>query len=120
MEFSEKQKQVTRQCIESENIDYWLIGSEGMRIRPSNWPERIASTFMEQQEFTQHRKIISECVGQTFHNGRNCLRVRKAFQMGCNQGWFYILSFAETNGLSIIDNHGQAYSDAAVADMESF
>ncbi len=109
--FSNKQQQVTRQCVHSGNKDYWIIGSDGARLRPSNWPQRIASTFMQLDEFTARRKIVSQCVSQMNHNGRSCLKVRKSFQQGCREGWNYILSFARSNDLSIIDNHGQTYRE---------
>ena len=111
MVFADKQKQVTQQCVTSTDKDYWIIGSEGTRLRPSNWPERIASTFMHLEEFSTRRKIVSQCVSQNVSNGRSCLRVRKAFQQGCLEGWNYILSFAKSNGLSIIDNHGMPFQE---------
>jgi len=109
MVFSEKQKQVTKDCLSSDEQDYWLIGATGNVLRPSNWPERIASTFMQLEEFSATKKLISECVSQTMVNGRTCLRVRKAFQQGCLGGWGYIENFAQSNKLNIVDNHGVAY-----------
>lgn len=109
--FSDRQKQVTQQCVASQNKDYWIIGSQGARLRPSNWPERIASTFMLLEEFSSRRKIVSQCVSQMSSNGRSCLKVRKAFQQGCREGWNYVLNFARANQLSIIDNHGQSYRE---------
>lgn len=111
MVFSDRQKQVTEDCLRSDDHDYWIIGGEGPRLRPSNWPERIASTFMGLAEFSRQRKIVSRCVSTFIHNGRPCLKVRKAFQQGCNEGWNYILDFARSNDLRIIDNHGQPWSD---------
>ena len=109
MVYADKQKQVTQNCVQSSDRDYWIIGGEGPRLRPSNWPERVASTFMDLGDFNRQRKIVSQCVSPMLHNGRPCLRVRKAFQRGCAQGWNYILDFARCNGLSIVDNHGQPW-----------
>ena len=113
--FSDRQKQVTQQCVTSQNKDYWIIGSEGARLRPSNWPERIASTFMLMEEFSSRRKIVSKCVSQISRNERSCLKVRKAFQQSCCEGWNYVLSFARSNQLSIIDNNGRVYRDDIAA-----
>lgn len=112
MVYSDKQRQITRDCIASNDRDYWIIGGEGARLRPSNWPERIAATFMSLADFENHRKIVSRCVAPIHHNGRNCLKVRKTFQRGCTQGWNYILDFARSNGLSIIDNQGNHWDGA--------
>lgn len=110
MVFSVKQKSVTKACVVSDDKDYWVVGSEGTRLRPSNWPERIASTFIQMQEFASRKKLISECVSLKNVNDRSCLMVRKKFQEGCGEGWNYVESFAKSNHLSIIDNHGKAYS----------
>ena len=110
MVFSEKQKSVTQACVNSDDKDYWIIGSEGNRLRPSNWPERIASTFIQLKEFSSRKKLVSECVSLKNVNGRSCLMVRKKFQQGCGKGWDYIESFALSNQLSIIDNHGNAFT----------
>lgn len=109
MDFSEKQQQVTKDCIASTDEDYWLIGSQGNKLRPSNWPERIASTFLELAEFSAKKKLVSECVSQTVVNGRSCLKVRKVFQQGCNSGWGYIQHFALSNKLTIVDNQGNEF-----------
>ena len=106
MVYADKQKKVTEDCVRSANLDYWIIGGEGPRLRPSNWPERITSTFMGLSQFARQRKIVSQCVAPIHHNGRPCLKVRKAFQQGCSEGWNYILDFARSNGLSIVDNQG--------------
>lgn len=110
MVFSDKQKSVTQSCVVSEDKDYWVIGSEGTRLRPSNWPERIASTFIQMNEFASRKKLVSECVSLKTVNDRSCLMVRKKFQQGCGDGWKYVESFALSNDLSIIDNHGTAFS----------
>jgi len=110
MVFSEKQKSVTQTCVKSDDKDYWVIGSEGNRLRPSNWPERIASTFIQLKEFSSRKKLVSECVSLKNVNDRSCLMVRKKFQQGCGKGWDYIESFAQSNQLSIIDNHGNAFT----------
>ena len=36
-------------------------------------------------------------------------KVRKNFQQGCNGGWGYIESFAQSNNLTIIDDQGELY-----------
>ena len=110
MVFSDKQKSVTQTCVVSDDKDYWIIGSEGNRLRPSNWPERIASTFIQMEEFAARKKLVSECVSLKNVNDRSCLMVRKKFQQGCGEGWNYVESFAKSNKLSIIDNHGQPFS----------
>ncbi len=110
MVFSDKQKTVTQSCVVSEDKDYWVVGSEGTRLRPSNWPERIASTFIQMEEFASRKKLVSECVSLKNVNNRSCLMVRKKFQQGCGEGWNYIESFAKSNQLSIIDNHGNTFS----------
>lgn len=110
MVFSPKQKQVTQNCAVSDDKDYWLIGSEGTRLRPSNWPERIASTFIQMEQFAKTKKLVSECVSTKVVDGRPCLRVRKKFQEGCGKGWNYVESFAKANNLSIVDNHGKSYT----------
>ncbi len=108
--FSTKQKSATQSCIVSDDKDYWIIGSEGTRLRPGNWPERIASTFIQLEEFASRKKLVSECVSLKNVNDRPCLMVRKKFQQGCGEGWNYIESFAKSNQLSIIDNHGNPFS----------
>jgi len=110
MVFSDKQKSVTQSCVVSDDKDYWIIGSEGNRLRPSNWPERIASTFIQMDEFASRKKLVSECVSLKNVNERSCLMVRKKFQQGCGKGWEYIESFAQSNQLSIIDNHGNTFT----------
>lgn len=110
MVFSDKQKSVTQSCVVSDDKDYWVIGSKGSKLRPSNWPERIASTFIQMEEFASRKKLVSECVSLKIVNDRHCLTVRKKFQQGCGEGWKYIESFAQSNQLSIIDNHGIAFS----------
>lgn len=110
MVFSDKQKTVTQSCVVSKDKDYWVIGSEGNRLRPSNWPERIASTFIQMEEFAARKKLVSECVSLKNVNGRSCLMVRKKFQQGCGEGWSYVESFAKSNKLSIIDNHGNHFA----------
>jgi len=116
MVFSDKQKAVTKSCVTSSDKDYWIIGSEGTRLRPSNWPERIASTFIQLDEFSSRKKLVSECVSLKKVNDRSCLMVRKKFQQGCGEGWNYVESFALSNKLSIIDNHGNpfSYSDTEI------
>ncbi len=109
MLFSDKQKSVTQSCVVSGDKDYWVVGSEGSKLRPSNWPERIASTFIQMEEFAARKKLVSECVSLKNVNDRSCLMVRKKFQQGCGAGWDYIESFAQSNTLSIIDNHGKHY-----------
>ncbi|MBL7002655.1 MAG: DUF3579 domain-containing protein [Gammaproteobacteria bacterium] len=113
MVFSDKQKSVTESCVVSDDKDYWLVGSEGTRLRPSNWPERIASTFIQMDEFATRRKLVSECVSIKNHNGRLCLKVRKKFQQGCGRGWEYIESFAKSNDLRIVDNDGEVYTPSS-------
>jgi hypothetical protein len=110
MVFSDKQKSVTQSCAASDDKDYWIIGSEGTRLRPSNWPERIASTFIQMEEFAARKKLVSECVSLKNINSRSCLMVRKKFQQGCGKGWDYVESFAKSNDLSIVDNHGTPYT----------
>lgn len=109
MVFSDKQKTVTESCVVSDDKDYWIIGGEGKKMRPSNWPERIASTFIQMEEFASRKKLVSECVSLITNNERLCLKVRKKFQEGCGKGWEYIESFAKSNDLSIVDNHGNAF-----------
>jgi len=110
MVFSDNQKSVTKNCVTSDDKDYWIIGSEGTRLRPSNWPERIASTFIQMSEFASSKKLVSQCVSIKNVNNRSCLMVRKKFQQGCGKGWSYVEGFAKSNHLSIIDNHGHHYS----------
>lgn len=110
MVFSDNQQAVTQSCVVSDDKDYWIIGSEGNALRPSNWPERIASTFIQMDEFASRKKLVSECVSLKTKNERLCLKVRKKFQQGCGEGWNYIESFAKSNELSIIDNHDNLYS----------
>jgi len=109
MVFSEKQKTVTKSCVVSDDKDYWIVGSEGNKLRPSNWPERIASTFIQMEEFAARKKLVSECVSLKNVNDRSCLMIRKKFQQGCGSGWDYIESFATSNKLSIIDNNGKYF-----------
>jgi len=104
-----RQAEVTKRCTVSDDKDYWIIGSEGQAMRPSNWAERIATTFMSMEQFASRQKIVMECVSPAMHNGRLCLKVRKAFQQQCNEGWRHVEDFARTNKLSIIDNHGTGY-----------
>lgn len=104
-----RQAEVTKSCAVSDDKDYWIIGSEGQVMRPSNWAERIATTFMSMEKFATRQKIVMECVSPKMHNGRLCLKVRKAFQQQCNDGWQHVEEFARSNQLSIIDNHGNHY-----------
>ena len=105
----ERQAQATKSCSISDDKDYWLVGSEGKRMRPSNWAERIATTFMSMEQFASRQKIVMECVSPTMHNGRLCLKVRKAFQQQCHDGWEHVEEFARSNQLTIIDNHGNHF-----------
>ena len=105
----ERQSEVTKSCTISDDKDYWVIGSEGKVMRPGNWAERIATTFMSMEKFASRQKIVMECVSPAMYNGRLCLKVRKAFQRQCHDGWEHVEDFVRTNGLSIIDNHGSHY-----------
>lgn len=106
-----KQTEVTRKCTLSDDKDYWLIGAEGKVMRPGNWAERMAATFMSMEAFASRQKIVMECVSPIMHNGRLCLKVRKRFQQDCLDGWKHLESFAQSNQLSITDNHGNLYAD---------
>jgi hypothetical protein len=98
-----KQTEVTKNCTLSDDKDYWLIGSEGKIMRPGNWAERMATTFMSMEAFTSRQKIVMECVSPVMHNNRLCLRVRKKFQQECLDGWQYLEGFAHSNQLIIMD-----------------
>jgi hypothetical protein len=104
-----KQTEVTRNCKVSDDRDYWLIGAEGKAMRPGNWAERMATTFMSMETFASRQKIVMECVSPVMYNGRLCLKVRKKFQQECLDGWSHLESFARSNQLTIIDNHGIHY-----------
>jgi hypothetical protein len=104
-----KQTEVTRNCKVSDDRDYWLIGAEGKAMRPGNWAERMATTFMSMETFASRQKIVMECVSPVMYNGRLCLKVRKKFQQECLDGWSHLESFARSNQLTIIDNHGNHY-----------
>ena len=107
-----RQKEVTKSCSLSDDKDYWLIGSEGNVMRPGNWAERMAATFMSMETFASRQKIVMECVFPIMQNGRLCLKVRKKFQQQCTDGWEHLEKFARNNQLTIIDNHGNPFGQS--------
>ena len=111
MTFTTNSTDVTQDSVKAEDLDYWIIGSEGDAVEPDNWPQDVMATLMGSKQFAdaEKHKIVAQCVAQYAINNRNCLRVRKSFLQSCSEGWNYIVNFARDNNLSVIDNHGETY-----------
>lgn len=105
----DRQERAIRLCEASDDLDYWLVGSQGEKFRPSDWADMLASNFTDLYILEQKKRLSYHCVNTVFENGRKCLKVRKVFARECPGGWDFLTGFAVCNNLSIIDNEGEVF-----------
>ena len=73
------------------------IRENGSKFRPSDWPERISSTFAG---FGKDQRLhYSPCVSPRVHNGQKVLAMEIAMQEKCPAIYQAVLKFARENNL---------------------
>ncbi|MEO1956977.1 MAG: DUF3579 domain-containing protein [Methylophilaceae bacterium] len=90
----------------SEEIIIQSLTREGNLFRPSDWVDRICSSYAE---FGENRKLrYSQHLKPKIIDGIRCLAVSMQLRTNNQDGFKELMQFAEENNLSILNSKGES------------
>ncbi len=90
----------------SEEIIIQSLTRKGNRFRPSDWVDRICSSYAE---FGEDRKLrYSHFLKPKIIDGVRCLVVSMEFRTANRDGFEELMQFVEGNNLSILNSKGES------------
>ncbi len=91
---------------EPEEIIIQSLTREGNRFRPSDWVDRICSSYAT---FGEDRKLrYSPYLKPEIMDGIRCLCVNMQLKIANPDGFEELMQFAEENQLNILDSQGES------------
>ncbi len=81
------------------------VTTDGRKLRPSDWIERISSTLASFG--TDHRLQYSKAVAPCMIDGEKCLVVARNLRDVNPQAYDFVMDFARSNQLSILEDRRQ-------------
>ena len=81
------------------------VTEEGRKLRPSDWIERISSTLASFGN--DHRLRYSKAVEPCFIDGEKCLVVARNLETVDPDAYAYVMGFAKSNQLKIMEDRRQ-------------
>lgn len=89
-----------------EEIIIQSLTRKGNRFRPSDWVDRICSSYAE---FGEDRKLrYSHYLKPKIIDGVRCLAVSMQLRTANREGFEELMQFAEENNLSILNGEGES------------
>ncbi|MEE9332144.1 MAG: DUF3579 domain-containing protein [Methylophilaceae bacterium] len=93
---------------ENEEIIIQSLTREGKRFRPSDWVDRICSSYAT---FGEDRRLrYSPYLKPEMIDGVRCLAVKMQLKIANPEGFEELMQFASENQLNILDSEGAAIS----------
>ncbi len=81
------------------------VTTEGKKLRPSDWIERISSTLASFG--SDHRLHYSKAVAPCMIDGEKCLVVARNLREVNPQAYDFVMDFARSNQLAILEDRRQ-------------